>query len=248
MVEVRALRVRDMPPKICLIVPCYNEAARLDISSFSHLPAHVTCVLVDDGSTDTTAEVIRAHESDSLRLLQLPGNVGKAEAIRRGMLHAQKNGWFDEAVWIGYWDADLATPLSELDGFIAYASLVEGRVDGILGSRISRLGSSIVRSYRRHFLGRMFATAAAAVVKVRSYDSQCGAKLFRADLVQEAFGEPFLSRWIFDVEILARLRSRRLIEYPLRRWVDVGDSKVSVIRVAIPTLIDLIRIRRRYHV
>jgi dolichyl-phosphate beta-glucosyltransferase len=248
MASIRAVRVRDMPPKICLIVPCFNEAARLDLSSFSDLPANVTCLLVDDGSTDRTAEIIRTHESDRLRGLILPGNVGKAEAIRRGMLHAKNTGWLDDAVWVGYWDADLATPLSELDGFIRYAGLVEGRVDGILGSRISRLGSRIVRSYLRHLLGRAFATAAAALMKVESYDSQCGAKLFRVELVDEAFGEPFLSRWIFDVEILARLRARRLIEYPLVRWVDVGGSKVSVIRVAIPTLIDLIRIRRKYHV
>ncbi|MEO5740232.1 MAG: glycosyltransferase, partial [Vicinamibacterales bacterium] len=204
--------------------------------------------LVDDGSTDGTAKMIRTHESDSLQLLQLPHNIGKAEAIRRGVLHARDSGWLDDAVWVGYWDADLATPLSELEGFIRYAELAEGRVDGILGSRISRLGSTIVRSYRRHVLGRIFATAAAALVKIESYDSQCGAKLFRVELVNEAFGEPFLSRWIFDVEILARLRGRRLIEYPLVRWTDVGGSKVNVIRVVIPTLIDLIRIRRKYHV
>lgn len=248
MVSVRAVRVRDMPPKICLIVPCYNEADRLDFSPFSNLPSSVTCLLVDDGSTDRTAEIISEHESDRLRLLRLPGNVGKAEAIRRGMLHAKNTGWLDDVVWAGYWDADLATPLSELDGFISYAALAQGRVDGILGSRVSRLGSRIVRSHRRHLLGRVFATAAAALVKVESYDSQCGAKLFRADLVDDAFGEPFLSRWIFDVEILARLRGRRLLEYPLTHWADVGGSKVSVIRVAIPTLIDLIRIRRKYHV
>jgi dolichyl-phosphate beta-glucosyltransferase len=248
MVWMRSLIVRDMPPKICLIVPCYNEADRLDFASFAGLPAHVTCLLVDDGSTDATAEVIRAHASESLRLLQLPVNVGKGEAIRRGVLHASSRGWLHDADWFGYWDADLATPLSELDGFLGYAGLARGRVDGILGSRISMLGSSIVRSYLRHLLGRVFATAAAAMVGVQSYDSQCGAKLFRVGLVDEAFGEPFLSRWIFDVEILARLRGRELIEYPLRRWADVGGSKMSVIRVAIPTLIDLIRIHRRYHV
>lgn len=248
MVSLRPVRVRDMPPKICLIVPCYNEADRLDFSSFSGLRADVTCLFVDDGSTDRTAEVIRTHESDRLRFLQLPGNVGKAEAIRRGVLHAKKSGWLDDAAWVGYWDADLATPLSELDGFIRYAALADGQVDGIFGSRISRLGSTIVRSYLRHLLGRAFATAAATLVNVESYDSQCGAKLFRVELIDEAFGEPFLSRWIFDVEILARLRGRRLIEYPLLRWVDVRGSKMSVIRVGIPALIDLIRIRRKYHV
>jgi dolichyl-phosphate beta-glucosyltransferase len=245
---MRAVDLRHMPTNICLIVPCFNEAARLDFDRFSELPSGVTCLLVDDGSTDETAAVIRRHQSHALRLLQLPRNMGKAEAIRQGVLHAQAAGLVDGAEWVGYWDADMATPLSEIAGFTAYAGISGGTVDGILGSRIYKLGSRIERSYLRHLLGRLFATVAAVLLKIESYDSQCGAKLFRTHVLDEAFGRPFLSRWIFDVEIIARLRHRRLIEYPVRRWVDVGGSKLSVVKIAIPTLVDLVRIRRHYRV
>lgn len=235
-----------MPTSICLIVPCFNEAARLDFSRFAELPAGVTCLLVDDGSRDGTGELIRRHLSERLRLLELPLNVGKGEAIRQGVLHAKASGWLDRAEWVGYWDADMATPLSELEHFIAYGATVEGPVDGILGSRIYKLGSTIVRSYKRHILGRAFASVAGLLLGLKCYDSQCGAKLFRTAHVERAFGEPFLSRWIFDVEILMRLRGQSLIEYPLRRWADVRGSKIKFAHVAVPILMDLFRIRRRY--
>lgn len=235
-----------MPAKICLIVPCFNEAARLDVNRFATLGPSVTCLLVDDGSSDGTGDLISRHASPNLRLLRLPRNVGKAEAVRQGVLHARASGLLNEAEWFGYWDADLATPLSEIDNFLAYGSIVGGTVDGLIGSRIDRLGARILRSYRRHLLGRLFATMAAALLGLESYDSQCGAKLFRVELAGQAFDEPFLSRWIFDVEILIRLRDRRLIECPLSQWADVRGSKVRVLGAIVPTLRDLLRIRRHY--
>ena len=235
-----------MSTNVCLIIPCFNEAARLDFGQIAELPSGVTCLLVDDGSRDGTGDLLRRHESSTLRVLQLPRNVGKAEAVRQGVLHARTSGLLDQADWVGYWDADMATPLSEIENFIAYATIAEGRVDGVFGSRIAKLGSTINRSYRRHLLGRSFATLASVLLGLECYDSQCGAKLIRTDLVAQAFDEPFLSRWIFDVELLVRLRERRVIEYPLRRWADVWGSKVSVVKVAVPTLIDLVRIRLRY--
>jgi glycosyltransferase involved in cell wall biosynthesis len=235
-----------MSARILLIVPCFNEAARLDFAQFAAAPPGVTCLLVDDGSKDGTPDVIRRHGSATLRLLALPYNVGKGEAIRQGILHAQSSGLLDGADWVGYWDADLATPLSEVDGFVAYASIAEGMVDAVFGSRVYKLGSTITRSFRRHLLGRLFTTVAATLLPLECYDSQCGAKLFRPALVGPAFGEPFLTRWIFDVEIILRLKDRRLIEYPLRRWTDVEGSKFNEAAMALPTFLDLIRIRRRY--
>ena len=235
-----------MPTTVCLIIPCYNEASRLDFSQLKALPDGVSCLLVNDGSEDGTGDLIRRHESIGLRLLDLPRNVGKGEAIRQGFLHAREQGWLNGTEWIGYWDADFATPLSELEYFFTYAALSGTAAEGILGSRVRKLGSTIVRSYSRHVLGRLFTTLATALLHIKCYDSQCGAKLFRTDIAEDAFREPFVSRWIFDVEILARLRGRRLIEYPLRRWVDIRGSKLSVIKVAWPTLVDLVRIRLRY--
>ena len=235
-----------MPPNICLIVPCYNEAARLDFSQFHALRPGIVCVLVDDGSVDGTGDLIRRHESAALRLVRLASNVGKAEAIRQGFLYARRAGWLDGVEWVGYWDADLATPVSEVDNFVRYAALSGTTVAGVLGSRIYKLGSRIVRSYKRHLAGRLFTTTAAALLDVGCYDSQCGAKLFRVEAASAAFDEPFVSRWIFDLEILARLKGKRLTEYPLHQWTHKRGSKLNVLKVAGPTLMDLLRIRRRY--
>jgi dolichyl-phosphate beta-glucosyltransferase len=233
---------------VCLIVPCFNEARRLDLKAFANAPAGITCLLVDDGSRDGTGELLERHQSEILRVLRLPHNVGKAEAIRRGILHARTVGLLDRVEWVGYWDADLATPLSEATNFVAYESLEPVRADAILGSRIYKLGTRIVRSYTRHLLGRCFATLAGVVLHLECYDSQCGAKLFRIEHVDGAFGEPFISRWIFDVEILMRLREQHLIEYPLHTWTDVTGGTLNVFKVAVPTMIDLFRIRRHYGV
>jgi glycosyltransferase involved in cell wall biosynthesis len=231
---------------VCLIVPCFNEAHRLDFNAFTHVQPGITCLLVDDGSVDDTGELLQRHRSEVLHVLQLRHNVGKAEAVRQGILHARTIGLLDGVDWVGYWDADLSTPLTEVCSFLAYESLEPVRADGILGSRIYKLGSRIVRSSTRHHLGRWFATFASVLLGLECYDSQCGAKLFRVEHVECAFGEPFISRWIFDLEILIRLRDRRLIEYPLRTWKDVGGGQLNVFKAAVPTLIDLLRIRRHY--
>jgi dolichyl-phosphate beta-glucosyltransferase len=235
-----------MPDHVCLIVPCFNEADRLDFGRMASLPPGVTCLLVDDGSRDRTLELARRHQSASLHVFALPRNAGKAEAVRQGVLHARARGLLDNVDWVGYWDADLATPFSEVPHMLAYAGLSEERVDGIFASRVRRLGSQIERSYIRHVLGRCFATLSSALLQLRVYDSQCGAKLLRTDLVDVAFGEPFISRWLFDLEILMRLRGRQIVEYPLRAWTDVPGGTLRVSTEAVRTLLDLVRIRRRY--
>jgi glycosyltransferase involved in cell wall biosynthesis len=235
-----------MPIRVCLIVPCFNEAARLDFRRFETLPLGTVCLLVDDGSRDGTLELARQHESATLRVLPLQRNLGKAGAVRAGVLHARASGLLDTAEWVGYWDADMATPFSEVEYMLAYGALAGGRVDAILGSRVYKLGSRIDRSVRRHLLGRLFATVSTNLLALDVYDSQCGAKLFRSDLVEQAFGEPFLSRWVFDLEILMRLRGCRLIECPLREWSDTPGGTLRVRSVAFSILLDLIRIRRRY--
>jgi dolichyl-phosphate beta-glucosyltransferase len=140
---------------------------------------------------------------------------------------------------VGYWDADLATPLSVIPQFVEIlATRPEVRV--VLGSRVRLLGRTIHRRLSRHLLGRAFATAASLVLDLPVYDTQCGAKLFRATAdVAAAFAEPLRSRWVFDVELLARLlRTWRssgepwpesaLYEQPLPRWEDVAGSKLRL--------------------
>jgi glycosyltransferase involved in cell wall biosynthesis len=241
-----------------VVIPCYDEAARLPLAryrDFLHAHREVDLVFVDDGSRDGTLALVRSLERDEperVCVLPLAVNVGKAEAVRRGMLHALDGG----ADYVGYWDADLATPLSTV---LDFAALLDARPGLLLaiGSRVVLLGRRIERRALRHYLGRVAATAIAVTLGLRIYDSQCGAKLFRSGaLTRDLFREPFVARWAFDVEILARLlRSRSagglppveelVCEVPLAEWIDVAGSKVGVLDY-LRAGFDLWRIRRRY--
>lgn len=236
----------DDPEVVCLIVPCYNEEARLDLGRFEAGPAHCRFLFVNDGSTDRTADLIRSRLNRWIFLLDLPRNRGKAEAVRAGMLHAVRTSPLNEADWIGYWDADLATPLSEVEGFLRFYRFLEEPVDSIWGSRVYRLGSSIRRNYLRHLAGRLVATAASFLLGLPSYDSQCGAKLFRREIVEAGFAAPFVSRWLFDMELLLRLKDYSIVEYPLRRWIDVPGHRFRIVPMAARVIPDIIRIRMRY--
>jgi glycosyltransferase involved in cell wall biosynthesis len=221
-----------------VVVPCYNEALRLDETSFMELArsGRVELLFVDDGSNDETAEMLRrlTKEADALDVLSLPANVGKAEAVRRGMRHAIDGG----AAVVGYCDADLSTPPRELVRLLDRLGS-DGRLAAVFGSRVARLGSRIQRSAFRHYAGRMYATLASAALGMTVYDTQCGAKVFRVtpELVA-ALDTPFSSRWGFDVALCHRLRSgtetcaglpdEAFLEEPLELWHDVSGSKLNV--------------------
>jgi hypothetical protein len=123
----------------------------------------------------------------------------------------------------------------------------------VMGSRWRRLGSTIERSGVRHVLGRVFASGASLVLGLPVYDSQCGAKLIRSKAVSWLFAEPFSTRWLFDVELLARLRNRlgrravldAVVEVPLDEWRETGGSKIGT-RDMIRVPLELLKIRRRY--
>ena len=241
-----------------IVVPCFDEADRLPadrFAAFVETEPDVSFVLVNDGSRDATLARLRELERTApsrFSVLDLPENRGKGEAVRAGMLHAFARG----PELAGYWDADLATPLEEIPRFV---ELLERRPERLVvfGARVALLGRSIRRRAWRHYLGRVFATVAAETLHVPVYDTQCGAKLFRVGPETRAlFGEPFLSRWIFDVEILARLvaasgkegaaHAREVVyELAVRQWHDVGDSKVGASGFA-RSLVDMARIWRRY--
>ena len=241
-------------PDVCLVVPCYNEAARLRMADFlEHIDSHQRSCLcfVNDGSTDDTAAVLDSlakGRPSRIFVFTLAQNAGKGEAVRQGINHVAAMQRF---TFVGYWDADLATPLSELAPMLdALARFPQCQL--VLGSRWRRLGSDIRRRAVRHALGRLFATAASVALDLPVYDSQCGAKVCRATIAGVLFGKPFSSRWFFDVELLARLRAHdpasideAAIEVPLARWRDVGGSRMRVSQMAAAPL-DLLRIRSRY--
>ena len=241
-----------------IVVPCWNEERRLPVASFRAFLAaepDVGFVFVDDGSTDGTREQLRSLEKaapERVQLLGLDHNAGKAEAVRRGVLEALRG----EPRFVGYWDADLATPLDVIPELLRVFEAHPGS-EIVMAARVHLLGRRIQRSALRHYLGRLSATWIAIALDLRVYDTQCGAKLFRngPDL-PDLFREPFLSTWLFDVEILARRiaqgraggrpPAREVIhEVPIREWTDVTGSKLrpgAYFRAAL----DLLRIRRRH--
>jgi glycosyltransferase involved in cell wall biosynthesis len=242
-------------PSTVIVVPCWNEASRLpaaDFEAFLGAQRDVGFLFVDDGSTDGTRERLRSFETlapERVRVLGLDANVGKAEAVRRGVLAALP----DAPRFVGYWDADLATPLAAILEFRAVLE-ARARIEIVMGARVRLLGREIQRGTLRHYLGRLSATWIALAIGLRVYDTQCGAKLFRnGPGLRELFDAPFLATWLFDVELLARRAAQRgapaapqvIYEYPLERWADVAGSKLrpaAYLRAAL----DLIRIRRRY--
>lgn len=231
-----------------VVVPCFNEARRLDLSEMEAL-ADVSgsrVLAVDDGSTDATPELLGKladADRDRFQVLTLPANAGKGEAVRLGLLAAIDGG----AVVVAYCDADFATPPAEVARLVA-AVRDDPLVDVAIGSRVAMLGADIRRSAVRHYRGRLFATAGSLVLGVAVYDTQCGAKVFRVtDELRAALARRFVSRWAFDVELLGRLlRSpgyeARSVELPLRVWREPGGSKVTP-WAGLRAAADLVRIR-----
>ncbi len=222
---------------ITLVVPCYNEEERLQVGVFQRFAAahpHIRFVMVNDGSQDQTAAILAdlaASRPGQFEVVSLAVNSGKAEAVRQGMLHALTSG----ADAVGFIDADLAAPLGEVPRLI---DVLERRPDVsvVVGSRLTLAGHAIERRWIRRLLGRCFAAVASRLIGLPLRDTQCGLKLFRAtDTARRMFTDPFRSRWIFDVELLARLIAAegreaaiaQIYEMPLEAWSEVAGSKLK---------------------
>lgn len=222
---------------ICIIIPVYNEEKRLDLDKFKTFfsESSLSFIFVNDGSTDNTIQIITklSDEFKNVEVLDFKQNRGKAEAVRLAGIEALKKENID---YIGFWDADLSTPLWEIDNFVAEIEYRNNESLAVIGSRIKRLGSNIYRNKKRHLLGRAFATCASWILKVPVYDTQCGAKIFKTEVVSITFKEPFITSWIFDIEIMSRMIKHygkkevvdSVVEYPLKEWLEVDGSKLKM--------------------
>lgn len=236
-------------------MPCYNEALRLPVAHFQEFlgNSEIQLIFVDDGSRDNTIErleELRAGKEDQVTVLRSPRNQGKAAAVRQGVNFALQQG----AGYVGFWDADLATPLDAIPQFISVLA-ARSDLDMIFGSRVKLLGRHVERRAARHYLGRVFATVVSVMLRLAIYDTQCGAKVFRVcPNTQDLWAEPFRTKWIFDVELLARYIRRvgspgaaalGIYEFPLESWRDVAGSKVKALDFLV-AFRDVLRIYWRY--
>lgn len=217
--------------KVTIIIPFYNEEKRIVLESFHQIfknSSQYDFILVDDGSTDNTFAVLNQFKSEfsTIEVLKLYKNNGKAEAIRAAVLSISNTDF------IAYYDADLATPFSELDKLILF-SIQNPNYKMIMGARIKLIGNGVKRSLTRHYFGRIFATIVSQfVLKVAVYDTQCGAKVIDFETAKPIFSKPFISKWLFDVELLKRLQKSHNLkevvkEIPLEKWEEIGSSKIK---------------------
>lgn len=237
-----------------LIIPCYNEEKRLPIAFFQEfLSANpdVFLVFVNDGSRDNTASVLGLLKpaATNFDILPFSKNSGKGEAVRQGILHSLAHYDFDYA---GFADADLSTPLIE---FLTFRARMreDKNIRIVLGSRVQMLGKNIQRNLFRHWFGRIIATGIGKVINEPVYDSQCGAKLFLKETARELFETAFISKWLFDVELLSRYKlkygsnefKKSIVELPVSEWTEKQDSKLRY-HYFFRIMYDLLRIRKRY--
>jgi dolichyl-phosphate beta-glucosyltransferase len=237
-----------------VVVPCYNEAERLNLPAFSAFLQEVqgiSFVFVNDGSRDATLavlETLHAAHPDRVEVLSLSRNSGKAEAVRQGLAHAAASG----VDFVGYWDADLATPLDAIVDFLRLGQRYT-EIEVVYGARLQLLGHSIDRKLSRRIISRICAKLARIAVGLPIGDTQCGAKLLRnTPRLHQALAQPFSAGWLFDVELFSRLaataasRTGAFYEYPLAEWTEVPGSKITgrAIRRASFAMLRLIAERR----
>lgn len=161
-----------------IVVPVYNEAARMPVDAFRRFAraqaSRVRFLLVNDGSTDKTGQMLQALGASapaSFVVMDLRRNVGKAEAVRLGMLRAMEMLKSEEAPrssrFVGFWDADLATPLAAVTTFLDVFAARGESLEMVFGARVGLLGRKIERHLSRHYLGRIFATLASNILGLR---------------------------------------------------------------------------------
>lgn len=229
-------------PFLSLIIPAYNEERRLPqtLEKTLHFlqgqeyPWEV--IVVDNHSTDRTAEIIAAYQKTipSLRGIY-EARRGKGNAVQTGMLAAEGTYRFMA-------DADLSMPISEVNRFLP------PRLENFDVAIASREALGAIRydePHYRHLGGRLINTLIRLLVLPDLHDTQCGFKCFRAPVAEDLFGHQTLGGWSFDIEILAiaRLRGYRIVELPIP-WYFNEESKVNALRDAFLMTLDLFQIRR----
>jgi glycosyltransferase involved in cell wall biosynthesis len=232
-------------PKYSIVIPAYNESVRIPAT----LKSVVECIrargwsaeviVVNDGSTDTTASVVRdfARNAPEVRLLDNPVNRGKGFSVRAGMLAA-----LGEVVI--FTDADLSAPIEEAERLFA---AIAGGADIAIGSRWLEKGRQTHRQpLYRQFFGRCFNGVIRAVMGLKFADTQCGFKAFTREAAQTVFQLQTVERWGFDPEMLfiALKRGFWILEVPVS-WAHDERTRMSYLKDGIKMLEEIAIIRWR---
>ncbi len=232
-----------MPPTYSIVIPAYNESARLGASLESVL-AYVHAqrwdaevIVVNDGSRDNTAEIVRryAERDPILRLLENPGNRGKGYSVRNGMLHAQGR-------LILFSDADLSSPIEEAPKLL---NAIEAGADIAIGSRWLRSETQTQRQpLHRQLFGRVFNLLLRLSLGLQFADTQCGFKAFKRAAAQAIFPLQKIERWGFDPEILflARKLGFKVQEIPVA-WGHSGGTRINPVIDGARMFQEMLRVR-----
>lgn len=230
---------------LSVVIPAFNEAPRIGPTlaavknwlESKGMPAEI--IVVDDGSRDGTAERARAALSGfgESRILTLPENRGKGAAVRAGVLEAR-----GELILIS--DADLSTPIAEIEKFLP---LIEEGADIVIGSRaVPGADIQVRQKALREGMGKFFNRLVRGLVLKGVPDTQCGFKLFRREAARRLFSEARVCGFCFDVEVLALASRRgfRVRQVPVV-WRNSPQSRVRLVRSSLRMIADLVRVRRR---
>ena len=234
-----------MLPPFTVAIPCFNEASRIGdtvLATLDYLAkesSDAELIVVNDGSTDQTSNVVRdALNSAKIQtqLLENSPNRGKGAAVRKGLLAATRP--------IGlFFDADLSTPLSEIPKVIE--PIAKGEVDLAFGSRaLDRKLIGVHQPWRREQAGRVFNLIVRLATGMPFWDTQCGFKAFRLDVCRPILEKAHTVGFAFDVELLfmAYRAGLRLREVPVR-WNHAEGSKVQVVHDSLAMLREVIALR-----
>jgi glycosyltransferase involved in cell wall biosynthesis len=229
-------------PWLSLVIPAYNEAARLPATFdalaayFAGQPYTVEVLVVDDGSTDATADVARGRAArwPAVRLLALPHR-GKGHAVRAGVLASR-------GAYVFLCDADLSMPIAELAKFLP-GTMRDAEI--AIASREGPGARRFDEPFARHLMGRAFNAVVRLLVLPGIQDSQCGFKCLRGEAGRALAAAQTLDGWGFDVEWLAVARhwGYHVVEVPIL-WYCSASSRVRPLRDSWAMLGDVLRVRR----